>query len=111
MKFHVTQKNIIYMITCEKENCQQKNKIKQKYIGESGRSLKDRICEHLGYVRNKNLKQATGLHFNLPGHSRDDLKVTVLEKVVSTDPLYRKEREAFHIRRFNTFYYGLNRTL
>ena len=72
-------------------------------------SLKDRIREHLGYVRNKNKKQAKGINFKLPGHSRDNLKVTVLEKVLSTDPLYRREREAFHIMR-NTCYYGLTWT-
>ena len=66
------------MIKCKKENCQQKDKVKGKYIVESERSLKERICEYLGYIRNKNIKQATGLHFNLPGHSRDNLKVTVL---------------------------------
>ena len=101
--------NIVYIISCEKENCQQKEKVQQRYIGEGERSLKDRICEHLGYIRNKNLNQSTGYHFNLPGHSKNNLKVTVLEKVKKFDIFYRKEREAHLIRKFNTFYRGLNR--
>ena len=34
---------------------------------------------------------------------------TVLEKVKSNDPIYRKERGKFHIRKFNTFYNVMNR--
>ena len=45
---------------------------------------------HLGYIN-------TGEHFNLPGHS---IRV---EKVISTDPEYRKERESHLVRKFNTF--------
>ena len=47
-----------------------KNKKIPKYIGESEKSLKDRICEHLGYVIYRTIKQATGIHFNLPGPSK-----------------------------------------
>ena len=45
--------------------------------------------------------QATGEHFNSPGHSLSD--ITILEKVKSTDHLYRKEREKYFIRKFNNF--------
>ena len=45
-------KNIIYIITCEKEKCQQKEKIKQKYIGEREGSLKDTLedCHLMFYL-------------------------------------------------------------
>ena len=95
--------NIVYMISCQKENCL------QNYIGESERKLKDRISEHIGYIRTRNKTQATGYHFNLAGHSLADMKVTALEIVNSTDPMYRKERESYLIRKFNTFYKGMNR--
>ena len=55
------------------------------------------------------LKKATGSHFNSVGHSIDDFKVTVIEKVKKSDESYRKERERYHIKKFNTFYKGLNR--
>ena len=95
--------NLVYMISCQKENCL------QNYIGESERTLKDRISEHIGYIRTKKHNQATGHHFNLPGHSLADMKVIGLEQVRSRDPMYRKERESYLIRKFNTYYKGMNR--
>ena len=79
------------------------------YIGESERTLKERICEHLGYINTKKIRGPAGEHFNLPGHTKADMKVLVLEKVKYTDPEYRKERESHLIRKFNTFYKGLNK--
>ena len=80
------------MIECNKQACN------QRYIGETDRTLFDRICEHLGYIRTKKHEQATGHHFNLPGHSLANLTSTILEKVKVNDPEYRKEREIYHIR-------------
>ena len=51
---------------------------------------------------------ATGEHFNLPGHTLSDLRITILEKVRSNDDMYRKERERYFIQKFNTYYKGLN---
>ena len=73
------------------------------------RELREQISEHRGYIYDKNLTQATGAHFNLPGHQLSDMKVTVLEKVKKFEESYRKERESFYIRIFNTFYRGINR--
>ena len=94
--------NIVYMIECNLPNC------KQRYIGESERSLKDRISEHIGYVRTQKLEKTTGEHFNKPGHTSANLRATILEKIHSDDIFYRKEREKYHIRKFNTYYRGLN---
>ena len=79
-----------------------------QYIGESERSLQHRFSEHKGYATNKHLTKATGAHFNLPGHSVSDMKVTILEKVHSMDPLVRKEREELFIRKFNSKYKRMN---
>ena len=79
-----------------------------RYIGETSRILKFRLAEHRGYV-NYGDDTATGEHFNLPGHSLSDLSITILEQVKKKDDLYRKEREKYFIRKFNTFYRGLNR--
>ena len=102
-KVNCHTRNIVYLIQCIKENCN------LRYIGESERELRDRISEHVGYIRTKKLSEATGEHFNLKGHTLSHMKVTILEKVTSRDELYRKERESFHIRRFNTFYKGINK--
>ena len=80
-----------------------------QYIGESERSLQERFSEHKEYVTNKQLSKATGAHYNIPGHNVSDMKVIILEKVFSSDPLIRKEREELFIRKFNTKYKGLNK--
>ena len=95
--------NCIYLIQCLKHNCN------MRYVGETKRILKFRLAEHRGYVSNEDISTATGEHFNSPGHSLSDMSIVVLEKVRSTDDLYRKEREKYFIRKFNTFYQGLNR--
>ena len=94
--------NIVYMIECNIERC------KQRYVGETHKKLYDRFSEHLGYVRTKKLNKATGAHFNSKGHNISNMTVTILEKVRSTNWQYRKEREKYLIRKFNTFYGGLN---
>ena len=43
------------------------------------------------------------------GHDKNKMKFTILEKVRSADPLYGREREKYHIGKFNTFYAGINR--
>ena len=94
--------NCIYLIACKKNNCN------MNYVGETKRIVKFRFAEHRGYVNNKD-DTATGEHFNLPGHSLSDRTLTVLEIVKSSDDVYRKEREKYFIRKFNTYYKGLNK--
>ena len=92
--------NCIYMIQCQKENC------KEKYIGQTGRIIKFRIADHRSYISNQVIARATGAHFNLPGHSLADMRYTVLEQVKYNNEAYRRERETYHINKFNTFYKG-----
>ena len=94
--------NFIYMIECNIENC------KQRYIGESGRSLKERLSNHIQYVKSNT--QATGEHFNSKGHNLANMKIIILEKVKKESEFYRKEREKYLIRKFNTYYKGMNKT-
>ena len=90
-----------YLIECEK--------CKEQYIGETERTLKDRLGEHKTYIKTNKIHEATGEHFNKPGHSLHNLKVCILEKIKQSDTLYRKEREAYLIRKFNTFNKGINK--
>ena len=76
--------NVIYAIMCKKENCQ------QIYIGETKRMLKYRLADHRGYVTDGVTSQATGAHFNLPGHSLADLTITILEQTKRKNSEYRK---------------------
>ena len=94
-KFNCEISNCIYLIECMKEHCN------MKYVGETKRIIKFRLAEHRAYVNN-NVDTATGEHFNLPGHTLSDLRITMLEKVRSNDDMYRKERERYFIGKFNT---------
>ena len=69
-------------------------------MGETEQTLSQRFAEHRGYVRNRKLEKATGAHFNLPGHSMADMKITIIEKVMSDDPQMRKLRETHFIKQF-----------
>ena len=92
--------NLVYAISCGVARC------RQQYIGQTSKSLKERLQQHLGYV-NRNV-EATGRHFNLPGHDKSDLKITVVEKIHDRDIWVREEVESMHIRKANTFYKGIN---
>ena len=61
-----------------------------------------------GFFNSEKTDKSTGEHFNRPGHSLSNMTVTILEKIYSNDIFYRKERETYHIRKFNTFDRGLN---
>ena len=95
--------NLIYLIECNKDRC------KKRYIGFTTKTFRERMSQHIGYVKNKVISKSTGEHFNLPGHDKKNMKFTILEKVRSQDPLFGREREKLHIRKFNTFHAGINR--
>ena len=102
-QFNCKTYNCIYAIFCKKDRCQ------QVYIGETKRMLQFCIAEHRGYVTNQVTDKSTGDHFNSPGHSLSDMQVSVIERVKRKGTEYRKEREHFFIRKFDTYYNGLNR--
>ena len=81
----------------------------KKYIGEKGRIIRNRLSEHRGYVNNQLVSVSTGEHFNLPGHSLANMKITIIEQVKKNDIMYKKEREKYFINKFNSYYQGLNR--
>ena len=65
--------------------------------------MKITICKENIFI------QETLIHFNQPGHSSANVKITIIERVKTNDEDYRLEREKFHIRNFNTFYKGMTR--
>ena len=71
--------------------------------------LLSRLAEHRGYVTNEVTDKSTGEHLNLPGHSLADMEATVIEQAKGKGSEYRKERVHYFIRRFNTYYKGLNK--
>ena len=72
-----TSFNVVYLIECDKENCT------MKYIRENKEFFffMIRLDDHRGYILPKDKSQATGAHFNLPGHSLAYMKATIIEQV------------------------------
>ena len=101
-KVDCNTENIVYLIQCDKENC-----LENKYIGETEKPMHERLSQHRGYVT-RNTKDATGRHFNKPGHTLGNMSITILERVKSNDPLNRREREKYHIRKLNSYNQGMN---
>ena len=69
--------HVNYLVGCVR--CRKQNK------GETDGTLKERFREHRGYVTAKMENKATGKHFNKPGHSVNDMTVTVIEKIFNND--------------------------
>ena len=61
--------NVIYCITC--------TLCKKIYIGETGRRLADRFCEHLRDTEQNNTvaSKPVARHFNLPNHSHHNMTI------------------------------------
>ena len=81
--------HIIYFIKCKKCN--------YFYIGESSRTAKERLGEHLYYIKNfvpyiKNFK-STSIHFNLKGHDLSDFSFYIFSTDLKDDT-YRFHLEA-----------------
>jgi hypothetical protein len=93
--------NLVYGLFCDKENC------RQLYIGKTERKLKERLSEHKTSVRN-NQKNVVGQHFNGPGHSLDNLKITAIEKVFKRGTETILKRESLWINLFEAEFKGLN---
>ena len=90
--FHCKTTGVIYVITC--------GKCAKQYVGQTGKRCVDRFGQHINYVNR--FTEATGKHFNLPGHSHKDLQVQVIEKVCPNTESIRLQREDLWIRRLNT---------
>jgi hypothetical protein len=71
-RFNCKSDNIIYLITCRKCRLQ--------YVGQTGRSLADRITDHLSAIRTRK-NTPIAVHFNLPGHSLDDFQIMAIEQI------------------------------
>lgn len=77
-------KNLIYLIKCACCGLQ--------YVGETGRTLRERISDHRSCVLNKK-PTSISAHFNSPGHSIRHLKVTPIELLPTNDVRERRARE------------------
>lgn len=101
-QIYCNSSNLIYLITCTKCNMQ--------YVGETERTLRDRTTDHRSRIKGKK-KTPIGIHFNLPGHSFLNLKITPIELIrgEQTTNCVRKTREKFWQTKLRTCHpQGLN---
>ena len=70
-------RNVIYAIICKR--------CTMTYIGETGRRLADRFCEHLHSIKHHS-GYPVGVHFNGTGHrGSQDIQVTAIKACFSDD--------------------------
>lgn len=86
--FNCSSSNIVYAIKCQQ--CPS-----ALYIGQTGQTLRQRINGHKSDIKNHKTEKPVGEHFNLPGHSIQDLKVAVL---LQRNFRNRLEREAAELQ-------------
>ena len=84
------------------------------YVGETGRSLRSRMNGHRSAIE-KGGQTLPHRHFHQPGHSVDDMRVQILEKVCNSSEnptlltLFRTARELFWIKELDPAKpYGFN---
>ena len=76
----------VYLIQCRR-CCKQ-------YVGMTKNALHIRFNSHRSDIRNKKTqKSAVAKHFNLRGHSMNDLTIMVIEKIPKRDVQTRRGRE------------------
>jgi hypothetical protein len=101
-KFGCKTKNVVYAIYCEE--CD-----KPVYIGETERTLGERLREHMADVRLERNTPVAG-HFKGRGHGLSELKIVVLERICDESRNYRLIKERDWIKRLQTEApYGVNK--
>ena len=92
-EFNCNTTGVVYLTSCLKCGIQ--------YVGQTKRKFADRIREHWLSIVNKK-DTANGLHFNSKGHSVDDFRAMVLEKVMPNSNAFLLEREDKWIKTLDT---------
>ena len=88
-----TSVNVVYLITCLKCN--------QQYVGETKRMLKTRLLEHCGDTKHGRDKPVAR-HFNLPGHSADDISIIAIDRPHSSNYYHRTALESKWITKLHS---------
>ena len=99
-EFNCNTVGVIYLITC--------NKCSIQYVGQTSRKFRIRLKEHVNDIKNKK-DTVCGLHFNSRGHSIDNLRAQIIEKVCPNNTHTLLEREKLWIQSLVTrLPHGLN---
>ena len=95
---------LVYLIRCQKD-CEN-----AWYVGETCQTLRQRMNGHRSTINKQDSFLPVGEHFNLPGHSHTDVRVTVLQGNLH-DTRTRRITEQKLIAKFRAHSDGLNRDL
>jgi hypothetical protein len=99
-QFNCNSIHVIYIISCVK--------CSKMYVGQTGRSIKDRLNNHRSDIKLKKVT-AVSLHFNEPHHNINHLKITPIEDISSLNHQDRLKREHSWMVALSTIYpQGLN---
>ncbi len=99
-------RNVVYVITCQK--------CKKQYVGETKRAVGLRLKEHHLDVR-KEKTSPVAQHFNLPGHSVNDIRGQIIVRIYKNPnryetTLYRKQMERVWMHKLKTLDpFGINK--
>ena len=82
------------------------NKQGSIYCGMTKRKFATRMAEHRDFQKTH---EPSGDHFSLPGHTFHHIQGLAVEKVMNKDPFILKAREAWLIKKFDSYRNGLNK--
>ena len=91
-------KSVVYLIECSECGIQ--------YVGMTKNALQKRFTSHRSDIRHEE-KTSVAKHFNLPGHSMEDLTIMIIDQ--EDDVTTLREREGYWINELGTKACGLNR--
>ena len=102
--------NVIYLVSCAK--CD------QQYVGQTKRKVSEPLSGHRSSIK-KHANTFIARHFNLPGHTMDDIRIQPIEHITQNPretendvTIRRLDRERFWMLELGTMYpYGLNDSL
>jgi hypothetical protein len=88
--------NVVYAIQCDK--CK-----KVMYVGETGRTLYERMQNHLSTIRTKKVEEPVAEHFCQKDHKISDFRFLALQNTPADDTTYRRVQENIWIKKLGTF--------
>ena len=91
-------KGVVYLIECSKRG--------KQYVGMTKNPLQKRFTSHRSDIKNKK-ETSVAEHFNLPGHSMEDLTIMIIDQEDDVKKLRKRERH--WIDELETKAHGLNR--